>query len=108
VTEDVNGTFMGKPFIGHGVRGYDLAKQKFVGAWVDNFGSYIMTSEGTADATGKVITSVGDDFDPMTGKTAPSKAVMTIDSDTKHTYAMYKTGPDGKEMKIMELVYTKK
>jgi hypothetical protein len=108
VTEDVSGDFMGHPFTGHGVMGYDLAKQKYVSTWVDNMGSYIMNSEGTADASGKVITSTGNDFDPMTGKTGTVKEVMTIDSDTKHTMAMYKAGPDGKEMKMMELVYTKK
>jgi hypothetical protein len=108
VTEDVKGEFMGKPFVGHGVHGYDNAKQKFVGSWVDNFGSYIMTSEGTPDASGKVINSVATELDVMTGKPSTVREVMTLDSDTKHTMTMYKTGPDGKEMKIMELVYTKK
>jgi hypothetical protein len=108
VIEDVKGDFMGKPFMGHGVHGYDLTKNKFVGSWVDNMGAWIMSSEGTADASGKVITSMGNDFDPMTGKTGTIKGVTKIDSDTKHTMSMFKTGPDGKEMKIMELVYTKK
>ncbi len=108
VVEDVKGDFMGKPFIGHGVTGYDLTKNKYVGSWIDNMGSYVMNSEGTADATGKVITSTANDFDPMTGKTGTVREIHKIDSDTKHTVTMYKSGPDGKEMKIMELVYTKK
>lgn len=107
-TEDMTGTFMGKPFIGHGIHGYDNAKAKFVGVWVDNMGSWIMSSEGTADATGKIITSTGNEFDPLTGKTGVAKSVMTAESDTKHKMEMFKTGADGKEVKMMELVYTKK
>lgn len=108
VTEDFKGEFMGKPFSGHGIDGYDLTKNKFVGTWVDTMGSYIMNAEGTADASGKVITRTANDFDPMTGKTGTVKEVMKIDSDKQHTLSMFKTGPDGKEMKMMELVYTRK
>lgn len=108
IVEEVTGDFMGKPFLGHGVQGFDIAKQKYVGTWVDNFGSYIMVAEGTADAAGKVITTLSSDVDPATGKSSTTKSVTTIDSDTKHTIAMYKTGPDGKDVELMELVYTKK
>ncbi len=105
--EDVTGDFMGAPFIGHGVHGYDLTKQKYVGTWVDNYGTYIMSSEGTADASNKVITSTANDFDPMTGKSGTVKEVVSIDSDKKYTRTMFKTGPDGKDVKMMERVYTK-
>jgi hypothetical protein len=88
VTEDVKGDFMGKPFVGHGVHGYDNAHQKFVGSWVDNFGSYIMTSEGTADASGKVINSVASDYDVMTGKPGTVRQVMSTESDAKHTISV--------------------
>jgi hypothetical protein len=108
ITEDIKGDFMGKPFMGHGIDGYDLTKNKFVGTWVDNMGSYIMMAEGTADASGKVITQTANDFDPMTGKAGTVREVTKIDSDKQHTMSMFKTGPDGKEMKMMELVYTRK
>ena len=108
VTQDFKGEFMGKPFMGHGVDGYDLTKNKYVGTWVDSMGSFIMSSEGTADATGKVITCTANDFDPMSGKTGTVREVTKFDSDKQHTMTMYKTGPDGKEMKMMELVYTRK
>jgi hypothetical protein len=107
VVEDVTGDFMGSPFIGHGVHGYDLTKQKYVGTWIDNYGTFMMNSEGTGDVANKVITSTANDFDPMTGKTGTVKEVLTIDSDKKHTMTMFKTRPDGKDVKIMERVYTK-
>lgn len=105
--EDVTGDFMGAPFMGHGVHGYDLTKQKYVGTWVDNYGTYIMSSEGTADAANKVITSTANDFDPLTGKSGTVKEVVSIDSDKKYTRTMFKTGSDGKDVKMMERVYTK-
>jgi hypothetical protein len=108
VTQDFSGTFMGKPFVGHGIDGYDLTKNKYVGTWVDSMGSYIMNSEGTADASGKVMTYTANDFDPMTSKTGTVKEVVKIDSDKQHTMTMFKTGADGKEVKMMELVYTRK
>src|SRR5262249_34028817 len=103
VTEDFTGTFMGKPFVGHGIDGYDLTKNKYVGTWIDSMGSYIMNSEGSADASGKVVTYTANDFDPMTAKTGTVKEVIKMDSDKQHTMQMFKTGPDGKEMKMMEL-----
>jgi hypothetical protein len=108
VTQEFKGEVMGKPFLGHGIDGYDLTKNKYVGTWVDTMGTYVMNSEGTADASGKVITATANDFDPMTGKTGTVKMVTKIDSEKQHTMSMFKTMPDGKDMKMMELVYTKK
>ena len=108
ITEELKADYMGKPFSGHGVDGYDLTKSKYVGTWVDSMGSYVMHAEGSADASGKVITYTANDFDPMTGKTGTVKQVTKIESDKQHTMSMWKTMPDGKETKMMEIVYTRK
>ena len=42
-----------------------------------------------------MITTTGNDFDPMTGKTGTVKGVHKIESDNKHTMSMFKTLPDG-------------
>jgi len=105
---DFKGTFNGQPFSGVGFTGYDNGRKKFVGVWIDNMGTGIMTSEGTCDAEGKVYTYAAMATDPMTGKTSKSRMVMRVDSDTKHTKEMYGKGPSGKEYKMMEIVYTRK
>jgi hypothetical protein len=105
--EDFSGTFMGKPFTGHGISGYDIAKQKYTGVWADSMGSWMEMSEGTADATGKIITYTSTGFDPMTGKPSSHKMVSHIESDKKHVEEMFKV-VDGKEVKEMELTYTRK
>jgi hypothetical protein len=104
---ELTGTFMGKPFAGRGVNGYDTVQQKFVSTWVDSMGSWMMNAVGTADATGKVITWTSTELDPMTGKPVSHKMVTKIESDKKYTEEMFKVA-DGKETKEMELVYTRK
>ena len=55
----VNGTVMGKPFKGLGLMGYDNYKKKYTSTWCDNQSTTLLTSEGLADQSGKVITLYG-------------------------------------------------
>lgn len=75
--------FMGMPYIGSGHVGYDDAKKKYVGTWVDNMSSYLAVMEGEMDPTTKklVMRWVAPD---MTGAIVPhrSEHVTTADSHT--------------------------
>src|SRR5579872_6588365 len=44
-----SGNFMGQPFEGIGLAGYDNAKKAFVSSWIDNMGTGLMTMTGTWD-----------------------------------------------------------
>jgi hypothetical protein len=57
--QEVNGKFEGMDFQGRGLIGYDKGRKKWVGAWVDNFGTGIMTSEGVENEKGKCWTFEG-------------------------------------------------
>src|SRR3974377_1488776 len=48
--EHAEGSMMGQPFSGLGFTGYDNYKKRYVGAWMDNMGTVILTSSGTVDA----------------------------------------------------------
>lgn len=99
----------GQPFEGRGVSGYDKARKQYVSAWIDNEGTSIMMSYGTADASGKVITYTSDDPDwHNPGKLKKTKSVYRFKDDKSHVFEMYETGPDGKEFVMLEVVYTKK
>lgn len=106
--EQFKSSFMGQPFEGAGVTGYDNLKKKFVGNWMDTMSTAIMATEGTVDAAGKVMTSWGMVDDPVTGRPQKMKGVLTLVDPDHHTYEMWSTGPDGKEWKSLELAYTRK
>ena len=91
--EVATGQMMGQPFNGMGITGYDNVMGKYVSTWIDNMGTGIMTSTGTADASGKVITWNGTMSDPVTGKPSKERMVETIVDDSHYTLEMYGTPP---------------
>jgi len=107
LVEDVNSTMMGSPFTGQGLRGYDNVTGKYWSLWMDSMSTGMMTSEGTCDAKG-ACTFTGSWNDAVTK--GPYKVRMTTrwTSPTTEIFEMYGPGKDGKEMKMMEITYTKK
>ena len=55
---DITGKFMGAPFHGHSVLGYDAQKKRHVGMWADSIASYMVSSTGTCSKDGKVNTMI--------------------------------------------------
>ena len=108
VASSLQGEFMGGPFEGFGLTGYDNGKQRYVGTWCDTWGTMLMPiSEGTADASGKKITMERTMDCMMTGQPTKMRDVTTIHSKDKHTYEMWTTDAEGKEFKTLEVVYTR-
>src|SRR5688572_6931581 len=108
IEQRFTGSFMGQPFEGLGYSGYDNYKKKYVNTWMDNMSTAVMTSEGTFDAAGKVMTSWGTMDDVMAGKTVKVKSVVTVTDADTHVMEMWGPGPDGKDFKNMEIRYTRK
>ena len=109
IQEIDSGQMNGMPFNGMGVYGFDNVSGKYVSTWIDNMGTGIMTSVGTAGASGNVINWVGTMNDPVTGKPTKERMIMTMVDDNHHTFEMYGTPPGGKkEMKIMTIDYMRK
>jgi hypothetical protein len=110
VQEEVDSEMNGMPFQGVGITGYDNMKKKYVGAWVDNMGTMLSTTEGTVDADHKVITSTGKMDDPMTGqKDKTVKYILRIISKDKHILEMYDLSlGEGDKGKMGEIVYSRK
>ncbi|OLE67158.1 MAG: hypothetical protein AUG09_03905 [Acidobacteria bacterium 13_1_20CM_2_68_7] len=108
LVEEVTSTMMGSPFTGHGMMGYDNVTGKYWSTWNDTMSTGLMLSEGTCDAQMKTCTFTGHWNDPV--KKTPVKARMTTrwTSPTIEIFEMYAPGKDGKEMKMMEITYTKK
>ncbi|TMQ62206.1 MAG: DUF1579 domain-containing protein [Candidatus Eisenbacteria bacterium] len=109
IQEQSTGEMMGSPFNGMGITGYDNVMKKFVSVWIDNMGTGIMRSEGTADASGNVVTYTGTMVDPATGKSQKYRMVSTMVDDNHHTFEMFGASPKGKgELKMMQIDYARK
>ena len=106
VQTTVTSTFMGKPFTGVAINGYDKAKKKLVGTWMDSMGTGISVVEGTADASGKVITSHMTGTDPVTGKETRMRIVGRWEGNDKLVEEFHEK-KGGKEVKMMEITYTR-
>jgi hypothetical protein len=107
--DTTHSTFMGMPFEGRGLTGYDNIKKKYVSTWIDNMGTGIMVAEGTYDPATKTLNSMGTSPDVMTGKYIPAKGKEIMHGPDAWSAEMYNPTPDGKGWwKMMQLDYTRK
>ncbi len=100
------GDMGGMPFEGVGIMGYDNMKKEFVSTWMDNMGTGVAMSEGTADASGKVLTMKTMMGDPKSGKMVPYKFVTKVMDENTYTMTMMNL-KGGKEQTEMEITYTR-
>lgn len=105
--QEYNSQMMGQPFSGIGIDAYDNMTKKYVTAWIDSMGTGIFFMEGTASADGKTITLKGQHPEPGGGQ-MKHRAVWKIVDNHNQTFEMYGTHHGGKEMKMMEITYTRK
>jgi hypothetical protein len=103
--ESYQGTFMGQPFEGMGIQGYDNVTKKYFGSWIDSGSTAMTLARGTM--SGNAIAYKGMMSDPMAGKEVPYKMKMVIKDNDNHVLEMWGPGPGGKEMKWMELSYAR-
>jgi hypothetical protein len=109
IRQAVAGVSLGRPFEGAGVMGYDNVKKQYVSAWIDNMGTGLMTATGSYDAAKKTLTETGTFSDPASPAGQKTfRGVTTFKSGGGHTYEMFTTGPDGQEMRMMRIVYTRR
>ena len=105
--EEVRSTFMGQPFEAIGLTGFHNGTGKYEFAWMDTVGTAISTGVGAMSPDGKTYTWQSDMYDPAQSKSVKTRAVETWKDADHFTTEMFAAGPDGKEMKVMELVYTR-
>jgi Protein of unknown function (DUF1579) len=104
IKSDFQSTMEGQPFLGSMTMGFNKNRKQFEGIWIDSMGSQVYMFTGTADSTGKVITTTGS-MDSMMGDKTTSKEVTTFSGNTM-TFEMFHAEGDKFE-KVMTIVYTK-
>ncbi len=105
--ESVTASMMGMPFTGSGMLGYDNVSGKYWSTWTDSMSTGLMVSEGTCDDH-QACSFTGTWNDPITNGPVTMRMTTRWTSPSIQIFEMHGPGKDGKEMKMMEMTYTKK
>lgn len=107
VRQEVTGEFMGQPYQGLGMAGYDTLAKRYVSTWHDSMSTATMLIKGESTDGGKTIVYKGTmENCPMTAGPMDMKGVLSFDSADRMTFSMAGI-VDGKERKMFEMVYTR-
>ncbi|MBP7146421.1 MAG: DUF1579 domain-containing protein [Acidobacteria bacterium] len=106
MVEEVQAMMMGMQYNGRGMTGFDNVTGKYWSTWTDSMSTGLMVSEGTCDA--QTCTFKGTWNDPVKKGPVTSRMTMRWPTPTTEVFELYGPGKDGKEMKMMEIIYTKK
>jgi len=104
ITEFTNRT---TGFEGHGVYGFDPARRKYVGTWVDPMRTFMAVGEGTWDAATRTMTmwteATGAQGKPMRWR----ETTATLDPDTQ-VWRSFMPAPGGGEVEVMSATYKRR
>jgi len=103
--EEYSSNFMGMPFNGMGITGYDNVTEQFTGVWFDNMSTMVMGFTGSFDAENNAIVCSADYMDAVSKEMTSTRMVTTLVSEDEHLFEYFSPGPDGGEVKSMVMVY---
>lgn len=106
VEEELETDFMGAPFHGRGLTGYNNVTGAYEATWIDNVSTRIGRYEGTMDDEGRLV-FFSEVVSPVTGERVESRAVAEFLSDDEMVFRSYEDRESG-EVLTMELVYTRR
>ena len=93
-------------FKGMSIEGYDNAKKKFFATWIDNMGTGTIVMEGDYDPAAKAFTYTAEE-EMIPGMKMKVREVVKIVDENHHTLEWFEDR-GGKEVKTMEIDYTRK
>jgi Protein of unknown function (DUF1579) len=103
---DFDGTFLGAPFIGHEVIGYDPVAKKYVLNWVDSMATSFSTGEGLYNPQTKTFTLTVTGRDDSTGKMTTWRQVDIWKDADHHDWTLRTiSAKDAKEQIQMTIRY---
>ncbi len=104
---DFTGSVMGQPFEGVGYNGYDNTSGKYTSSWSDNMSTGMMMTAGDYDAASKTYTYVGQMPDMMKpGSMIDIRETLRV-VDADHMVMEMFEPHDGKEVRTMQIDYTR-
>lgn len=88
--------------------GFDNQRGAYYLIKFDNFDTGVVHAEGSVSADGRTITTTGNRVDPMTGKSASVRIVLTILSRNRFTSEWFMQTPDGKEERTVSMDHVRR
>jgi len=104
----VESVMMGQPFEGRAITGYDNIKKTYQSIWVDNMGTSITLSSGSASDDGKTLTFKAKMDDAMTGEKDKDFKFIDRFVSKDEIVAEIHDLSRGKDSKMMEMTYKRK
>jgi len=107
MVEEMSSSMGGQPFSGFGLSGFNNVTGKHWSTWNDSMNTGLTVAEGscTAQAT---CSFIGHWNDAVTKQQASARMELRWTSPAVEVFEMFGAGPDGKEMKMMEITYTRR
>jgi hypothetical protein len=106
IVEEFKSEFMGTPFEGRLMQGYDNLAQRYWSVWSDDMSTGCWITYGTETAPGQ-LEFRGTAHDVLTPSGRPTRMTTTVNGDGSYTMKMFDTIKDGGEFQSMELRYTR-
>jgi Protein of unknown function (DUF1579) len=96
-------------FEGHGVYGWDPAKKKYVGTWVDSMRTFLAPMEGMWDAATKTMTFVGEGT-TADGRTMRWRETTTVTGPDTQVFRTFiaGAGENGADLEVVTTTYTRR
>lgn len=107
VREDFTSEFMGMPFEGMALTGYDNVTQRYWSTWTDNMSTGLMHMTGTASDDGSTMSFAGEHADPMGGGMISMRIETVNEGADREVHTFYEKKGDEEERVSMKMVYTR-
>jgi hypothetical protein len=105
--EIIRSEFMGQPFEGRGVVGFNNVTGTYWGTWIDNMSTGVTTNHGEWDFAKGEGVFYGEYIDPMTKEIMETKSVVTLLEGGDERMEMYMMTPTG-SFKSMEIHFERR
>ena len=106
IVEEFRSDFMGMPFEGRLLQGFNNLTQQYWSLWIDNMSTSYWLSHGTETSPGTVEFE-GTASDLLTPKGRPVRMVTTTGDDGSYTMKMFDSHKDSGEFQTMEMRYVR-
>jgi hypothetical protein len=103
--ENYAGTWQGQKFNGSGVTSYNPATKEYTSIWYDSASPVMSSMNGSYSSADKTLTVAGTNYCPMSKESFKSRMTHKMINSNEQLMESFIVGPDGKEMKAMEIAY---